>query len=195
MSILEIFGITSGVLGFICVFPYIRDILLNKTKPERASWLIWSVLGSIAFFSQLAKGATNSLWLTGVDTLGVLITFILALKFGEGGLSRRDVKALMVAFLGLVIWFFTKEATFALIIVIVVDSAGSFLTISKAYEDPESETMSTWILSGLSGLAAALAVGSFDLVLLSYPLYIWVANWSVAIAMVLGNKKREMRIK
>jgi hypothetical protein len=184
---LELLGIVSGILGFICVFPYIRDILRKKTKPERASWFIWSVLGSIAFFSQLAKGATNSLWMTGIDTLGVLVTFILALKYGSGGLNSRDIKALIVALFGLVIWFFTKEAAYALFIVIIVDSAGAVLTILKAYEDPETETMSTWILSGLAGLVAAFAVGSFNWILLSYPLYIWIANWSVVGAVLLGK--------
>ncbi len=168
---LEFWGITSGILGFVCTLPYIRDILLKTTKPERASWFIWSILGSIAFFSQLAKGATDSLWLTGADTLGVLVVFILALKYGEGGLSSNDIKALILAFIGLVLWYFTKEAAIALFIVIAVDTAGAFLTITKAYKDPESETMSTWILSGLGGLAAIFAVGSFDWVLLSYPIY------------------------
>ena len=185
---LEALGILSGILGFICVFPYIRDILQKKTKPERASWFIWTVLGSIAFFSQLAKGATNSLWLTGVDTAGVAVTFILALRFGEGGLNSRDIKALTAASIGVVLWFFTKEATLALLITILVDASGAILTIIKAHEDPGSETMSMWILSGLSGLAAAFAVGSFNWILLSYPLYIWIANWSVAVAMVLGQK-------
>jgi len=186
---LEVLGIVSGIIGFVCVFPYIQNILLKKTKPERASWFIWSVLGGIAFFSQLAKGATNSLWMTGIDTLGVLVTFILAIKFGSGGLNSRDIKALVVAFLGLVIWFFTKEAAYALFIVIVVDASGAILTILKAYEDPGSETMSTWILSGLSGLIAAFAVGQINWILLSYPLYICIANWSVAGAMLLGKQK------
>lgn len=186
---LEALGILSGILAFVCVFPYIRDILLKKTKPERASWFIWSVLGSISFFSQLAKGATNSLWLPGIDTLAVLVTFLLALKYGKGGFSRRDIYALAIALVGLIIWIFTKEAAFALFIVIGIDAAGSYLTIVKAYEDPESETMSTWILSGLSGLVAALAVGSFDWILLAYPLYIWFANFAVVGAMILGRKK------
>lgn len=185
---LEAIGIISGILGCICVFPYIRDILLKKTKPERASWFIWTILGSIAFFSQLAKGATNSLWLTGIDTLGVAITFLLALRYGKGGLSKKDITALVVALSGVIIWYFTKDAAFALCIVILIDGAGAILTILKAFENPESETMSMWILSGLSGLAAALAVGSFDWVLLSYPIYIWLINWMVAAAMIAGRK-------
>jgi len=186
---LETLGLIAGVLGFVCCIPYIRDILLKKTKPERASWLIWTVLGGISFLSQLAKGASNSLWMTGADTLGVAITFILALRYGIGGLTSRDIKALLVALIGLVLWYFTKEPAFALIIVILVDGAGAVLTILKAYADPSSETMSTWFLSGLSGFVAAFAVGSFNWILLSYPIYIGIANWSVIGAMLLGKRK------
>jgi hypothetical protein len=186
---LQALGFLSGILGLVYCFPYIRDILKGKTKPERASWLIWTVLGSISFFSQLAKGATNSLWMTGADTLGVAIIYLLALHYGEGGLAPRDIKALMVASLGLVLWYFTKEPAFALFIVILVDGAGATLTILKAYENPGSETMSAWLISGLSGFVAALAVGSFNWILLSYPIYIWLANWAVIMAMILGQRK------
>jgi hypothetical protein len=185
---LEVLGIISGILGFICIAPYIRDIYKKTTKPERASWLIWTILGGISFFSQLAKGASNSLWMTGANTLAVAVVFILAIRYGEGGLASRDIKALLVALLGLVAWYFTKEPAFALIIVILVDASGAILTILKAYEDPGSETMSTWFLSGLGGLVAAFAVGSFDWILLSYPIYICLANWSVIGAMILGKR-------
>lgn len=66
---LQIFGYMSGIISIICILPYLRDIFRHTTKPERASWFIWTVLGSIAFFSQYAKGATDSLWMTAAQTL------------------------------------------------------------------------------------------------------------------------------
>ena len=186
---LETIGIISGLLAIVAVVPYIRDIIKKTTRPERASWLIWAVLGGIAFFSQLAKGATNSLWMTGLSTLCVLVVFLLSLKYGEGGLIKRDIIALLFALSGLVLWYFTKDATIALLIVIAVDLSGSVLTIIKSYKDPESETMSTWILASISGFFGTISVGSFNWVLLMYPLYIFFANAAVTIAMLLGRKR------
>lgn len=186
---LAIFGYISAILSILMVVPYIRDILLLKTKPERASWLIWTVLGFIAFFSQLAKGATDSLWLTGRQTLAVLIIVILSIKYGVGGLTKRDIRALIAAGIGLIIWYITKEAAWALLIVIAIDSVGTLLTAIKSYEDPESETLSTWILSGTSGIFGALAVGAFHPILLAYPLYIAIANYIIVTTMLLGRKK------
>lgn len=186
---LEIFGYISAILSILSIVPYIRDILLLKTKPERASWLIWTVLGFIAFFSQLAKGATDSLWLTGGQTLAVLIIFLLSIKFGAGGLEKRDIKALVAAGIGLIIWSITKEAMWALLIVITIDCMGTLLTAIKSYEDPESETFSTWVIWGTSGIFGALAVGAFSPILLAYPLYIVFANYLLVVMMLLGRRK------
>src|SRR3989304_2731778 len=75
----------------------------------KGSWFIWTMLGFIAFFSQLAKGATNSLWLTVGQTTSVLIIFLLSLKYGYGGLGKRDLRALIGAGIGLVLWYLTRE--------------------------------------------------------------------------------------
>jgi len=63
------------------------------------------------------------------------------------------------------------------------------LTAIKSYEDPESETFSTWIISGTSGIFGALAVGAFRPVLLAYPIYIVFANYLIVITMMLGRKR------
>jgi len=186
---LQLYGITSAALSIFCLLPYIVDILKHKTRPERASWLIWSVLGFIAFFSQMAEGATNSLWLTAAQTFIVTVVFILSIKFGSGGLIKRDILSLIVAGLGIVLWVFTKEAAAALYIVIAVDFTGSILTIVKSYEDPRSETLITWILSGTAGFFGALSVGEWSFVLLSYPVYLWLINYVVAGAILLGRRK------
>ncbi len=186
---LAIFGYISALLSILMVVPYIRDIFLLKTKPERASWFIWTVLGFIAFFSQLAKGATDSLWLTAGQTLAVLIIVILSIKYGAGGFTKRDIRALIAAGIGLILWYITNEAAWALFFVIAIDSIGTLLTAVKAYEDPESETFSTWIMSGTSGIFGALAVGVLNPVLLAYPLYLVVANYLIVVMILLGKRK------
>lgn len=186
---LQLLGLTAGLISTIAFLPYVRDILKLKTKPERASWLIWGVLGSIAFFSQLAEGASDSLWMTAAQTLGVVLVFALSIKFGVGGLTKRDKIALVIAGIGLVLWYLTNEATIALFIVIIIDSIGTILTVIKTYKRPESETLISWVLYGASGFLALFAVGSFNLVLFAYPVYIFLANFAVVCAIYLGRRK------
>ena len=188
----QVFGYVAALLSILMIVPYVRDILRNDTQPERASWFIWTTLGFIAFFSQFAKGATDSLWLTGGQTLAVLVVFVLSIKYGVGGLSKRDIRALLAAGVGLILWYFTNEAAYALIIVIFIDGIGSFLTMIKSYHDPESETLSTWIISGTSGVFGTLAVGSLNPILLAYPVYIIIANYTIVTVLLLGKRKLRM---
>ena len=191
MNTLQILGFLSAVICFLAVIPYIYDILKGKTKPERASWFIWTALGSIAFFSQLAKGATNSLWMVGFSTLAVLIVSLLSLKLGYGGFSKRDKISLSVAAFGILLWFITKEAAFALYLTIFVDLIGTALTTIKSYESPESETLSTWIIACVAGVLSALSVGEWNFILLIYPFYIAIANLAVVVAILLGRKENK----
>ncbi|HSW79979.1 MAG TPA: hypothetical protein VLG47_04340 [Candidatus Saccharimonadales bacterium] len=186
---LQFFGIVSGLLPLIAGFPYIKDILKKKTKPHRSAFLIWTVLGTIAFLTQAANGATWSLLLTAADTLVTLAIFLFAIKYGTGGYSKRDIGALLLAGIGLIIWYFTKQPMTALLITIGVDAIGAVLTIIKTYEDPQSETFSSWLLASLGGLFAALAVGELSFALLVYPLYIFIANGAVDVVILIRKQK------
>ncbi len=186
--ITELAGYTSGILIFISFIPYIRDIFRGKTKPERGSWLIWTILGSIAFFSQFAKGASYSLFLAGIQGLGDLFVFLLSIKYGFSRLLKRDKIAILGAGISLVLWYFTKEAATALFLVIIIDGIGGILTIVKSYEAPATETLSTWILTGISGFFAMIAVGSFNFILLAFPIYIFLINFAIVAAVKLGSR-------
>lgn len=188
----QIVGYLSGIIILISFIPYIIDIFKNNTKPERMSWLLWAVLGAISFFSQLAEGASYSLIMTGVQFLGDFLIFILAIKYGIGGLLKRDILGFLGAFCALLFWYISKEPAAALFIVIFVDAIGVILTIVKTYQHPETETSSTWVLTFLAGLFASVAVGKLDLVLLAFPLYVALAGLSILLAIYLGKRYKRI---
>lgn len=191
MSSAAIFGILAGVFSALCYPPYLYAIFKGQAKPERASWLIWTVLTAMGFFSQMAVGATHALWLPGVQGIGVLIVFILSIKYGYGGLMRRDVLTLIAAGITLLIWYFTKDAVIAVYLTVIIDGFGAWLTVIKSYEHPETETLITWLLSGIGGFFGLLAVQALDLSQLSYPFYIFLANFAVVFAILLGRRKQK----
>ena len=189
---IELFGYLSGLVMLASFAPYIRDIFLLKTKPERMSWFIWAMLGLIACFSQFTKGASYSLIMTGVQALGDLSIFILAIKYGLGGFLKRDKAALVGMILGLFLWYLTNEAALALFIVIIIDGAGVVLTVMKTYKSPKTETVSTWVLTSLAGFLGCLAVGKFSMILLVFPFYICLSGAAVLIAIELGSRRKSL---
>lgn len=186
----QIVGYLSGVAILISFVPYARDIFKRTTKPERMSWLLWSILGLISFFSQLAEGASYSLIMTGTQFFGDLLIFILAIKYGVGGLLKRDILGFAGAFFALLFWYISREAVTALFIVIFVDAIGAVLTAIKTYQYPATETVSTWVLTFLAGLLSSIAVAKLDLVLLAVPVYIALVGLAILLAIYFGRKRQ-----
>ena len=185
---LEIFGYISGILFIFSAVPYVRSILKGNTKPQRITWLIWTVLVFIAFFSQLAKGATWSLLLTAGDAITIVIVYIFSFKYGTGGFWEMDIISLLGAGLSLTLWYFTNEPAVALFLIIFIDIIGSNLTVQKAWKNPETENWVGWAMCGVGGIFGILAVGSFNFILLAYPIYICLINSLMAI-IILGREK------
>ncbi len=189
---LQLFALISAVLVLIGIPPYIRDMLRGVTKPERATWFILSVLGVIAFGSQVALGGTWSLVFSGLDALATLMVFALSIRYGVGGWTTLDKIALLIAAAGVLIACIAREPIIALAGVILADISGTFLTVIKTYIEPSSETTITWLLTGTAALFGILAVGKTDPGLLLYPLYLMMANYVIPITQWLGysSKKR-----
>lgn len=176
--------------------PYLFDILRHKTKPERTTWFIWSVLGVIALSAQLQVHGGWSLLFVGLDAAGNLLVFLLSLHFGVGGWKLLDKIALVVAAAGLITAYVVRQPVVALLGVVLADVSGATLTIIKTYKAPASETTITWLCIGTASLLSALAVGKWQAAALIYPVYLTVANYGVVVAQALGHLARKpARIK
>jgi hypothetical protein len=184
------FAILVGILMIAGAPPYLKDILNGKTKPERATWFIWSILGVVAFLAQLKLHGKWSLIYLGADAIGNILVFCLSLKFGTAGWSLTDKIALAIAAIGIIVCLVYRQPLVALAGVIMADISGSTLTIIKTYKHPESETSITWIFLGTASLLGALSVGRLDWELLLYPVYLTVATYGVFITQVLSKALR-----
>jgi len=187
----ETFAVISAVLILVAGPPYALDTLKGITKPERMTWFIFSLLGVVAFISQTGLGASWSLLFSGLDTAGSCLMLLLSLKYGVGGYAKRDIVALSVALVGVFAALLFKQPLMSLAGVILADASGTALTIRKAYVDPGSETTITWLCVGTSAVFGSLAVGTWSLALLLYPLYLVLANYAVPLAQLLGRPKQQ----
>lgn len=189
------FGYLSALASTMAFAPYIIDTLKRRTQPQRCSWFIWSVLGTIAFFSQNFEGATTSLWFAGAQVSGTIVISLLSIRFGVGGiLNKADLAVLALAGLGLYAWYVTETAVYALAITISISLLGGSITIMKAFHRPNGETLTTWCLSLVGAVFALLAVGHLNWVLLAYPLYLLTLNSAIVLALALGRRRQRFDI-
>ena len=168
---LAFLGILSGLIFLIADIPYIRDILKGKTKPHRVSWFLYFVLNSVNIANQAASGATNSLWLPVVSAIVTFFIFAMAIKRGMGGYEKLDLVCLVGALLGIVLWVVFDNPLASTICNILASTLAVAPTIKKSILHPSTETKITYLIGSISGLIAALSVGSWILSLLILPLH------------------------
>lgn len=183
----EFFGVAAGIVGILGYIPYIRDILKGTTKPDRIAWLIWTFEYTALFFAQAFEGASYSLWLIGLQLLGVIVVFSLSLRSGFGSFNRQAQLLLASVFLALLAWWATKSGALAIIILLTIEALGVALTVRKTYRHPGSETLTMWACIGIGGMVGILAVGaSAAPILYAYPVALIFMSTSVIVASFLG---------
>lgn len=191
-DVLRLFGLLSALLSICAFAPYLHDMWTGRTRPQRASWLIWSALGAIALASQVYEGATQSLWFAAMQVAGTLAVLALSIRWGRGEFfSIVDGFVLVAAAVGLILWALTDTAVYALAITISISLMGGAVTMVKAYRDPHSETLTMWFMSCLASWFAIMSVGGLHWVLLAYPVYLFSLNGAIVMAILLGRAMQQ----
>lgn len=183
----RLFIIIETILIIAAAPPYIIDTLKRKTKPERATWLILSVLSVIGFIAELKVGVNWGLVFLGLDAATSITVFALSIPFGVGGSTPLDRYALAIASLGVIVALVVDKPIVALFGTILADIAGTSLTIRKAYLEPSTETTISWLLVGVAACFSVLAIGKIEFALLVWPVYLAVANLAVPAAQGIGR--------
>jgi hypothetical protein len=182
------FGVLAGVLQLAATVPYLRDVVGGSTKPQRATWMIWTALSLVVLASQWASGATWSLALTAGQALSCGTIFALSIRRGAGGVSPLELALLGLAALGVAGWQIAGDPTVATCSVVVADLVAVALMLPKTYRQPASETLATYALGVVSTLFALAAIGSGAAALWIYPVYILAADSGVVAVIVLRRR-------
>ncbi|HKD97596.1 MAG TPA: hypothetical protein VKB69_08325 [Micromonosporaceae bacterium] len=188
MTTWAVLGLAAALVSTVDAVPYVRDILRGSTRPHRGTWCIWSMLGVVAFFAQLADGPNWSLLMVGVQAASMAFVFALSVRRGVGSLGPVDLALMGVAVLGIIGWYASSEPIVATACVVVADLAGVLLMLPKVWRDPGSETPSSFAMAAASGFLATAAVGALDPALLLYPAYFGVVNAATA-ALIVARRR------
>lgn len=174
-NVLEILGYSAGVISFLGFVPYIAEILRGKTRPNRATWWIWTIVGTMLCASYYASGARHTLWVPVSYVVGPLVTALLSLKYGEGGWDRFDRACLGASLCSLAVWWVARSPLLALLANVTVDMLGALPTVRKSYYEPEAESLVSWtvfLLADALNLCALGPWGAWSVATSLYPVYL-----------------------
>jgi uncharacterized protein with PQ loop repeat len=169
----EIIGIIAGILAIAGYVPYIISIFKGKTKPNRATWFIWALVGGLLAFSYIAEGDPHSIWLPLGYFFGPLITFILSIKYGYATWTKIDTICVAAALISIIPWLLAKDASLTLIINVIIDAAGAIPTLFKTYREPDTEDLSAWIIFFVANTLQLFAISEWNIAA-AYPIYVFI---------------------
>lgn len=176
----EIAGIVAGILSLLGYFPYIVAILRGTTKPNRASWFIWTLVGGLLAVSFAATGDRQAIWLPIGYFVGPFITAILSIRYGYAAWTRLDTFCVIAAVVSIVPWILSKNALLTLYINLFIDATGAIPTLIKAYQEPETEDFTAWLIFFLGNTVELFAVETWNLSA-AYPIYLFFLAGSIVL--------------
>ncbi len=177
----SLIGQVAGAASFVAYILYYISIIRGRSRPNRATWIILTVVGVLIAASYYASGARDTMWVALAYTIGPSIAAILAFRYGEGGATRLDIFCLVACGLSVILWILSENPIYTLTINIAIDFLGILPTLVKSYIDPESEDTLAWTLTTLSNGLNVFAIGAWTVSIALYPIYMVIVNGLVTI--------------
>jgi hypothetical protein len=157
------------------------------------SWLIWTILQIVGVAAQFKGGAGYGAWALGVGALFCFAIFVLSFKYGTKNISRFDLICLIAAITAIGIYAFIRNPVWTTIVVSAIDFVGFMPTFRKGFQEPFSETASTFIMSGIANVLSIIALQSYSVTTVLYVGSLFLTNSSFATMVLL--RKRLLRDK
>jgi hypothetical protein len=186
----EIAGILAGVLSLVGYIPYIYATVKGETRPNKATWMIWTLVGGLLAFSYLAQQGLSSSWLPLGYFVGPFIVAILSFWYGYSSWTKLDIICVIAAIISIVPWVLSDNATMTLLINLLIDSLGAIPTLIKTYHEPETEDLNAWLIFFIANTIQLFAVTTLNLAVL-YPIYLFLLAGSLVIFILKGKLQKK----
>jgi hypothetical protein len=178
-------GWIAGLLSLSAFIAYYITIVNGKTIPNKATWLILTVVGVLVSTSYYSVGAKETIWVSVSYVIGPLIAFLLSIKYGESNWTILDKICLSTSVASLFIWWFSESAITVLLINILIDFLGIIPTIRKSYVRPETENYMPWLITTVASFLNILAIQDWLFSIYIYPIYMVIFNTIITIPLFI----------
>jgi hypothetical protein len=173
LQYLVLIGATANLFG---AFSYIKETIGGGTKPNRMTWLLWSIAPLIATIAALADGVRWSVLPVFMSGFVPLLVFISSFvnKNSYWKLEKFDYLCGFFSVLALILWGITKEPAIAIIFAIASDGSAALPTLVKAWEYPDTETGTPYVTGVFNALTSFAAIKIWNFSSLAFPVYLVV---------------------
>lgn len=163
------------------VFSYIKETIKGNTKPNKVTWLLWSVAPLIATLAAISDGVKWSalpVFMSGFGPLLVLLASFIN-KSAYWKIEKFDYLCGLCSVLALVLWGVTKEPAIAIIFAIASDALAAIPTLIKSWKHPETETVDVYTTGLFNSITSFAAIRIWNFAEIAFPIYLMVINSSL----------------
>ena len=188
---LVIFGVLINAVG---TSFYLRALFAGTAKPNKMTFLMWSIAPLIGGVAAIAKGVTWSaipVFAAGLWPLAILIAALYT-PHAYWKLKPSDYFCGALSILALLLWAITKEANVAILFAILSYGFAALPTLVKAWRHPETEFPSGYLASSFSGLTGVIAAPSVAFAQVAFPLYLFIMMGLIGMAALRSRRNKNV---
>ena len=183
----------GAIVQLIGIFSYIKDTLKGKTKPNKITWLMWSIAPMIATVAALSSGVGISILPVFMSGFGPFLVFIssLANKNSYWKLQKFDYFCGAFSILALILWIITKNPNIAILFSILSDASAAAPTIIKAWKHPETESINAYTTGLFNIFTGFFAIQTWNFSSLAFSVYLIISNTLITLFIWRGKIKKQ----
>jgi len=169
----------SAFAALLAAFTYIRSMFRGGAKPNRVTWLMWSIAPFIATAAAISNGvgwAVLPVFMAGFSPL-LIFTFSFLTKKAYWKLTSFDYVCGVLSALAIVLWLVTKNPNVAIVFAISSDALAAVPTLIKEWHHPETESPWPYITGMFSALTSFGAATIWTFSEYAFPAYLVVINF------------------
>jgi len=184
MNMIQYLVILGAIVQLAGIYVYIKETVAGGAKPNRVSWLMWSIAPLIATIASLASGVTWAVLPVFMAGFGPLLVFTVSFvnKNSYWKLERFDYLCGFLSLLALILWAITKIPDIAIVFAIASDGLAAIPTLIKSWKHPETENDSPFTTGLFSSLTSFAAIKVWIFSAYAFPIYLVLIDAALAFA-------------
>jgi hypothetical protein len=186
---LEYLVFIAALASLFAAFAYIRSMLKGGAKPNRVSWLMWSIAPFIATAASVSSGvgwAALPVFMSGFSPF-LIFTASFVSKKAHWALSSFDYVCGLLSGLALVLWYVTADPNVAIVFAMASDALAAVPTLTKAWKHPETEVAWPFIVGVFNAATSFSAITLWAFAAYAFPAYLVIIN---ALLFLAASKKK-----
>jgi hypothetical protein len=175
---LEYLVFVAAFATMLATFGYVRSMFRGGAKPNRVSWLMWSIAPFIAAAAAISNGvgwAVLPVFMSGFSPF-LIFSASFVTKKAHWTLTLFDYVCGVLSALALVLWYVTKDPNVAIVFAIASDGLASIPTFTKAWNHPETEVAWPFIVGVFNAATSFWAFTTWTFSAYAFPAYLILIN-------------------